>query len=68
MPTQTITTTAQDAADIADAVGDALGLSGPASAAQVKDYQIDGLRQLVRAYKRKKAIAALTPPADIAPT
>lgn len=68
MPTQTITTTAQDAADIAEAIGDLMGLSGSASAAQVKDYQIDWLRQQVRAYKRRKAIAALAAPTDIAPT
>lgn len=67
MPTQTITTTAGEATRIAAAVGDALTLSGPASAAQVKQFQIDHLKEVVRAYERKLAMQTAQT-TDIAPT
>ena len=40
MPSMTITTSAQDAAKLADAVGWAMGLNGAATSAQVKEYTI----------------------------
>lgn len=68
MPTQTITTTAGEATRVAAAVGDVMNLPGPASAQQVKDFQIEYLKNLVRAYERKVALLALQAAADIAPT
>ena len=69
MPSLTITYAAPEANDIADAVGDILGLSGQANAAQVKQLLIRDLAVIVRNYKQKKAIElAITGITDIAPT
>ena len=64
MPTMTITTTAPQAARLAEALGRLLGLKDAngaprdATAAEVKDHVIQGFRNSVHAYERQKATAA----------
>ncbi len=68
MATQTITTTGAEDTRILEAFGNYLRLAGNATAAQVKAAQIDWVRTIVRDYEKRKAILALVPAADIAPT
>lgn len=51
MGTLTITTTTQQDTRIAAAVGERLGLSGSASASQVKQYVIQHIKDVVRDYE-----------------
>lgn len=61
MPTQTITTDAESAALLAEAVGDLEdfkdenGQPRSATAAEVKQHTIDYLRTVVVGYKKRKA-------------
>lgn len=71
MPTQTITISAPDFAELQESVGSFLGLPGnppQATAAQIKAVQIDYLKNINREYKRRKAIAAMGQPSEIDPT
>lgn len=75
MATLTINTTAPHAAILADAVGDAMGLTVPgsntpraATAAEVKQFTVDYLTNLAQSYQRKKRDAALVEPTPITPT
>jgi hypothetical protein len=71
MPTQTITISAQDFAELQESVGDMLRLPGnppQASAAQIKAVQLDYLKGINREYKRRKAIAAIGEPTEIDPS
>lgn len=51
MATLTITTTTQQDTRIAAAVGERLGLTGSANAAQVKNYLIQHIKDVVRDYE-----------------
>ena len=70
MPTMTITTTAGQAARLAEALGrlhglkDGSGQPRDATAQEIKDFTIQGFRNAVHAYERQKntatACAAIT--------
>ncbi len=68
MATMTITTTAQNAADLAAAVGWKLGLNGSANAAQIKQFTIAFLQETDRQYKDYTARLAVVVPPVIDPT
>lgn len=75
MATLTITTTNPHAAILANAVGDAMGLTvpgentpRPATAAEVKQFTIDHLTNLAQTYQRRMRDAALVEPTPITPT
>lgn len=75
MATMTITTTNPHAAVLAEAIGDAMGLTvqgsntlRSATAAEVKQFTVEYLTNLAQSYQRKKRDAALVEPAPITPT
>lgn len=68
MPSMTITTTNENAADLAAAVGWKLGLNGSASAAQIKQFTIAYLRETDRQHKEWLAELAKPPVVEIEPT
>lgn len=59
MPSMTITTSAENAADLAAAIGWDTGLNGSATAAQVKAWTIKQLRDVDRRHKEHVAMLAL---------
>lgn len=61
MGTLTITTTTQQDTLIVAAFGKRLGLSGNASAAQVKTEVINFIKRVVENYEREQDAAAFTP-------
>lgn len=74
--TLTITTTAPQAARIATAVGAELGLNTggqnpvprDATAAEVKDWVIQKMRECVQGYELRQSVKAVTPPSAFDPT
>lgn len=61
MASLTITTTAQQDARIAPAIGSILGLGRDATLAEVKSFMIDYLRGSVQDYERRINAASFTP-------
>jgi hypothetical protein len=68
MPSMTITTTTENATELAAAVGWKLGLNGNASAAQVKAYTIDFLKEVHRQHQDWLRELAKAPIVPIEPT
>lgn len=75
MATLTINTTAPHATIVANAIGDAMGLTVPgsntpraATAAEVKQYVLDYLTNLAQSYQRRVRDAAQVEPTPITPT
>jgi hypothetical protein len=72
MPTVTIDLTGPQAARVADAYGDKLGLGVPVNMAQFKAHLIEEIKGVVRGYEHRVAInaavAAVAPPEPIDPT
>ena len=68
MPSMTITTTTENAAELAAAIGWYYGLNGSASAAQVKQYTIDQLKQIHASHQNWLRELAKAPIVPIEPT
>lgn len=65
MPDLTISMTAPQAARVAAALGDAMGLEQPASMAEAKTFIIGRLKSITRAYERRQLEAAVTMQPDV---
>lgn len=72
MPSMTITTTAPQAQRLVTAFGDRLALGRDATEAEIKAWTIAQLREVVRSYERKVAVAtavdAIPAPTSFDPT
>jgi hypothetical protein len=68
MATVTITTTAPQDARLAPAFGDLLKLGQNATTAQVKQWLIDQLSNVVTSYEQQQAIKAIAAPGVFTPT
>jgi hypothetical protein len=68
MPSQTITTTAQQAQRLATALGVKLGLGRDANADEIKQYGIDCYRAVVHEYEAEQRRIALNTPDPFEPT
>lgn len=68
MATVTITTTAPQDARLGPAFGDLLKLGGNATTAQVKQWLIDQLTNVVIQYEQQQAIKAIAAPGAFTPS